>query len=160
MPHRILVVALAVALGATSACVQIEGGAVEVSWVVHADGRAITDCSCSDPQIARVRLHLEGRGGAIDGTKPCDGRSQCAFSCGRQTGATPFDIKETQSGEYYDISLIAVDELGQDLPQVRTPDPIARSVVRGQATEVEALLLDTQCRADCEMNKSGICARP
>jgi hypothetical protein len=47
-------------------CVQINGGSVEVSWVVHSNGRAITDCSCAvdpnaDPNappqpIASVRI--------------------------------------------------------------------------------------------------------
>ncbi|HEX4405304.1 MAG TPA: hypothetical protein VH560_10780, partial [Polyangia bacterium] len=73
----------------TAGCVQISGGAVEVSWVVHANGRAITDCSCSDPQIAKVRINLVGQGGAIQGTTPCAGKANCEFACQRQTGATP-----------------------------------------------------------------------
>jgi hypothetical protein len=143
------------------ACVQIDGGAVEVSWAVHANGRAITDCSCADPPIARVRIEMVGHGGAIEGFKPCEGRAQCAFSCQRQTGATPFDIKETQPGEMYDVSLVAVGSTGLDLPQVMTPDPISRSVVRGQPTEVEAFLLEAGCAPECGgLNKSGVCTRP
>jgi hypothetical protein len=144
----------------SSACVPIDGGAVEISWVVRsADGRAITDCGCSDPAIASVRIELLGRGGAIDGTRPCDGRSQCEFSCQRQTGSTPFDIKETQPGETYDVSVVAVGSDGQDLPGVMTPAPISETVTRGQPTEVEAFLLVTQCASAC-LNQSGVCTRP
>jgi hypothetical protein len=145
-------------------CVRIDGGAVEVSWVVRSsDGRAITDCNCSDPPIAAVRLNLVGVGGGADfeGTMPCAGQAQCRFACQRQTGATPFDIKETQPGEMYEISVIAVGADGADLPEVITPAPILRSVVRGQPTELEAFLLETQCAAECEgMNRSGVCTRP
>jgi hypothetical protein len=151
---------LGVAIGGLGGCVQIDGGAVEVSWVVHANGRAITDCTCSFPRIDRVRINLLGRGGNIEGTTPCDGRAQCEFSCQRQTGATPFDIPETHGDERYEVSVVAVGQDGNDL-QIVTPAPILRSVTRGQPTEVEAFLLEAGCHPDCEaMNKSGVCARP
>jgi hypothetical protein len=147
--------------GAVGSCVPINGGAVEVSWVVHANGRAITDCSCADPAITSVRIQIVGHGGAIEGTTPCAGRPQCVFSCQRQTGATPFDIPETHGDELYAISVVAVDKDGADLPQVMTPAPILRTVVNGQPTEVEAFLLEAGCATACEgMNKSGVCARP
>ena len=39
------------------ACVPTDGGAVEASWVLRTfDGRAISSCRCSDPEISRVRL--------------------------------------------------------------------------------------------------------
>jgi hypothetical protein len=142
-------------------CVQISGGAVEVSWVVHANGRAITDCSCSDPQIAKVRINLVGQGGAIQGTTPCAGQAKCEFACQRQTGATPFDIPETTGDEQYAISVVAVGTEGQDLPQVQAPAPVLYSVVRGQPTEVEAFLLNAGCSQECQgMNMTGVCARP
>ena len=142
-------------------CVQISGGAVEVSWVVHANGRAITDCSCADPQIAKVRINLVGQGGALHGTMPCAGQAKCEFACQRQTGATPFDIPETTGDEMYAVSVVAVGTDGQDLPQVQAPAPILYSVVRGQPTEVEAFLLNAGCSTACNgMNNSGVCERP
>jgi hypothetical protein len=155
------IAALAFLVGLLSGCVEIKGGAVEVSWVVHANGRAITDCGCSDPVISKVRIQLEGRGGAIEGTRPCDGRPECEFSCQRQTGATPFDIPVTHGDETYAVSVIAVGPAGNDLPAVMTPPPILRTVLKGQPTEVNAFLLEAGCNSDCEsMNKSGVCARP
>jgi hypothetical protein len=155
----------AVALGA-GGCVRIEGGAVEVSWVVRsADGQAITDCSCALPPISRVFLKLRGVGGTIDGSEPCAGaeRTHCEFACQRQTGSTPFDIKETQAGEMYEISVAAIGEDGTELTDVLTPAPILRTVVRGQVTELEAFLLVAQCGCgdvDGGMNTSGVCTRP
>ncbi|HVZ72450.1 MAG TPA: hypothetical protein VHJ20_08755 [Polyangia bacterium] len=148
-------------MASTAGCVQINGGAVEVSWEVHANGRAITDCSCANPAIAKVRIDLVGKGGSIDGTTPCAGQAQCEFSCQRKTGATPFDIPETKPGETYGISIVAVGPDGVDLPRDVAPDPVYRSVVRGQPTEVEAFLLDVGCAQECGgQNNSGVCARP
>lgn len=165
MRLRIPIVAIGCLAGliglSVSGCVQIDGGAVEVSWVVHANGRMITDCSCSDPLISRVRIQLEGMGGGIQGDTPCANRAQCEFSCQRQTGATPFDIQPTQGDEIYAVSVIAMGADGQDLPLPMMPAPILRTVTRGQPTEVGAFLLEAGCNGDCErMNKSGVCARP
>src|SRR5262245_60414948 len=80
-------------------CVEINGGAVEISWVIRSQaGSAITDCGCADPAIAKVRLVLVGRGepgSAINGATPCAGQAQCDFACSRQTGSTAFNIQET-----------------------------------------------------------------
>jgi hypothetical protein len=159
---------LAVLCGLLAAgCVRIDGGAVEISWVVRSyDGRAITDCGCSDPEIARVQLNLVGVGGDIDGTMPCAGRAECQFSCQRQTGSTPFEIPQGRAGSdgiapQYQISVSALGTDGSPLAGVQSPAPILRTVVRGQPTEVEAFLLVTQCAADCSgMNTAGVCTRP
>ncbi len=160
LPWRSLVGLAAIA---AAACVKIDGGAVEVSWVIRSTtGSAITDCGCADPPIAKVRLVLVGVGGAIAGTTPCAGKAQCDFPCQRQTGSTAFDIAETTDGEKYEISVVAVGADGQEIPQsqVMTPAPILRDVVRGQPTEVEAFQMVAPCAAACEMSGSGVCAPP
>jgi hypothetical protein len=144
--------------GLIPACVQIDGGAVEISWVVVApDGRAITDCSCASPAIAKVRLSLVGVGGDIDGIDACAGQAQCDFPCQRQTGSTRFDIKPTQNGEMYSVSVVALGADGNPLPGVTTPAPILRQVVFGQPTEVEAFALVAGCSATCN---GSVCASP
>jgi hypothetical protein len=145
----------------TGSCVQIEGGAIEISWKLFANGRAVTECSCSDPEVVSMRLDVVGMNGSIAGSMPCAGRPECVFPCQRQTGATPFDIPETHGDEVFAIKLVAVDRDGADLPMVRTPDEIERAVVRGQPTEVEAVEVDVGCATACEnLNMSGVCARP
>jgi len=142
-------------------CVEINGGAVEVSWVIRSRaGSAITDCGCASPSIATVRLRLERRGGVLDGDMPCANQAQCDFPCPRQTGSTAFNIPETQGTEKYEVSVVAVGADGEPLPEVLTPAPILREVVRGQPTEVESMQLVANCATECQMNSSGVCARP
>ena len=142
-------------------CVEIDGGAVEISWVIRSEsGSAITDCGCASPSIAKVRLVLRGVGGSIQDATPCAGQAQCDFTCSRQTGATQFDIQETHGAERYEVSVVAVGIDGSELPQVMAPAPILREVVRGQPTEVESMQLVADCAPECQMNSSGVCARP
>jgi len=145
----------------SAACVEIDGGAVEISWVIRYEtGSAITDCGCASPSIATVRLKLTGVGGTIEDYQPCAGNAHCDFPCGRQTGSTPFNIKETHGDERYQVSIAAVGTDGTELLQVMTPAPILREVARGQPTEVESMQLVALCATECQMNSSGVCARP
>ena len=157
-------VALAVGLcGAPGAgCVKIDGGAVEVSWVVRSEtGAAINDCGCADPPIDAVHLVLVlDQGGMPTSYRPCDGQAQCDFPCPRQTGSTAFDIRPTQPDESYEISVIALDSTGTPITTVLSPAPILRSVVTGQPTETEAFELVARCSTACTMNGSSVCARP
>lgn len=156
------IVFLTMAAAAVS-CVPIDGGAVEASWVVRTDdGRAITDCQCSDPQIASVRLKLVGASGGVKGNVPCQDRGSCQFSCQRHTGATPFDIPPG----FYLISLVPVDASGQDLTalapprQVQTPAPVLREVVKGQPTQLDALAIVGKCASSCSGNQNRVCDSP
>jgi hypothetical protein len=165
MSNRIRLAALCGLLG--TGCVRIDGGAVEISWVVRSpEGRAITDCTCAAPVISRVQLKLVGVGGDIAETTPCDGRPECAFPCQRQTGSTPFEINPglaESDGEVpeYQISVTALGVDGATLFGVQSPAPILRSVVQGQPTEVEAFLLVTKCADYCSgTNISDPCTRP
>ena len=147
-------------------CVEINGGAVEISWVIRSDtGSAITDCGCAEPAIAKVRLVLVGRGepgSPIDGATPCAGQAQCDFDCSRQTGSTAFNIQETHGRERYAVWVEAIGTDGNAIPEnvVMRPALILREVVRGQPTEVESMQLVANCAAACQMNGSGVCARP
>jgi hypothetical protein len=144
-----------------TACVEIDGGAVEVSWVIRSKtGSAITDCGCAAPAIATVRLWLVRRGGANAGDTPCAGQAQCDFPCPRQTGSTAFNIPETRGTETYEVSVRAVGVDGRELLEVMTPAPILREVVRGQPTEVESMQLVADCATECQMNSSGVCTSP
>jgi hypothetical protein len=155
---RIVFLALA---GAAVSCVSIDGGAVEASWVVRSDdGRAITECTCAAPEIARVRLSLVGAGIDNAGMRPCQDRASCEFPCARNTGATPFDIPPGM----YLVSLTPVDVSGLDLsaqePKVETPAPLLREVVRGQPTQLDALSIVAMCAPSCSgANKGKVCSR-
>jgi hypothetical protein len=153
---------MAIAASFIPACVPVNGGAVEISWLVvqSGTGGAITDCSCADPAIAKVRLVLVGVGGAIDGATPCAGKAQCDFPCQNQTGATQFDIPPTGPGESYAVSVVAVGNDGIEIPQNEimtpaTPAPILLQVSNGQPTEVDAFTLVAPCSLACSGN---VCA--
>jgi hypothetical protein len=166
---KIPLAAIAVVAALSPACVKVHGGAVEISWVVISpSGGGITDCSCADPAIAKVRLVLElvgGDGGAVmaDGgaiTTPCAGQAQCDFPCQNQTGATQFDIPPTGPGESYAVSVVAVGNDGLEIPQTEimtpaTPAPILLQVSNGQPTEVDAFTLVAPCSPACSGN---VCA--
>jgi hypothetical protein len=158
---RISLAALAIATSLIPACVKINGGAVEISWVVISpSGGGITDCSCADPAIAKVRLVLVGKGGTVEGATPCAGKAQCDFPCQNQTGATQFDIPPTGSGESYKVSVVAVGNDGLEIPPseimtATTPDPLLLQVTNGQPTEVDAFTLVAPCSMACSGN---VCA--
>jgi hypothetical protein len=148
-----------------SACVEINGGAVEISWVIRSRaGSAITDCGCADPAIAKVRLRLVGvdaLGKPKDpAVTPCEGQAQCDFVCSRQTGSTAFNIPETRGTDRYAVTVKALGVDGDELDSVDVPASILREVVRGQPTEVESMQLVADCAMACQMNSSGVCARP
>jgi hypothetical protein len=153
---------LSLLAGLSTSCVEIDGGAVEVSWVIRSKaGAAITDCGCASPPIGEVRLDLLGIGGAVEGKRPCADNAQCDFPCARQTGATPFSIPETHGDERYQVSITALGTDGAPLAlQVMAPAPILREVVRGQPTEIASIQLVAECATECLMNSSGVCSRP
>jgi len=125
------------------ACVDINGGAVEVPWIVFArDGRgAINDCSCAAPVIESVRLKLDPAGANTGSADPCEGVGACVFACGRKTGATPFMVPP---GDY----LMSIEPLGTDgqvIPEDTVPAPVLRRVVKGAPTELDAFEIQAPC---------------
>jgi hypothetical protein len=153
------------ASGLGGACVPTEGGAVEASWVLRTfDGRAISNCRCSAPEVTRVRLVVAPI--LPDGTTGgdvCAGRSDCEFSCTRQSGATPFFVP---TGPYA-ISVAPLGAGGELLagapPQgagVRVPAPILRDVVFGRPTQLDAIAIEAGCAATCNGEQSNrVCTR-
>lgn len=160
------IVALLLALAATG-CVSIDGGAVEASWDIHAqDGRGIADCSCTCPEIAKVRLSVVPAAGGAD---VCAARAACQFFCRAKHGATPFDIPP---GDYA-LSLVPLGLDGQDLTGAVTQDgggvctaqggvaPTLRTVGKGQLTQLNAVVIVADCAPVCGGSDSTkVCTKP
>jgi hypothetical protein len=146
-----------------ASCVKVDGGAVEASWVLQTfDGRSISDCGCSDPEVSRVRLivaRVDDMG--VMGADACAGVASCEFPCRRGTGATQFDIPPGR----YAISLSPIGKDGKPLipapgvpSAVAVPAPILRTVVFGQPTELDAFSIQASCAAMCG-GAGNVCTR-
>ena len=160
------IVALLLALAATG-CVSIDGGAVEASWNIQAlDGRGIADCSCTCPQVAKVRFSVVPAAGGAD---LCAGRAACQFPCRSKHGATPFDIP---TGDYA-VSLVPVGADGQDLTGAVVQDgggtcsaqsgvaPTLRTVGKGQLTQLNAVIIVADCAPVCGgFDSAKVCTKP
>lgn len=153
------------ALSNTTACVNVDGGAVEANWVLRTlDGRAITTCSCSSPRVDRVRIDLTGTGTGNLGIRPCEGRTDCEFPCENGSGSTPFRVPPGA----YAITVIPIDEDGRDLTRIATsalpakiPAPILRDVVHGRATPTDAVSIQVGCATACSgADNTRVCATP
>jgi hypothetical protein len=147
------------------ACVPVDGGAIEASWVLRSfDGRAISSCRCSQPEIARIRFIVAAvvPGGGL-GEDVCAGRSDCEFSCARQSGVTRFFVPAAR----YAISVAPLGVGGEALagepPRgsgVRVPAPILRDVVFGRPTQLDALAIESGCAAACNGDDGNrVCTR-
>jgi hypothetical protein len=154
----------AVATLAGAGCVEVDGGAIEASWVLRTfDGRAISGCGCSNPEIARIRFVVQqvspqGEAPQALGADVCAGQSGCEFWCHSQRGATPFFVP---TGRY----AISVRPLGPDfqpLPPgspesagVRVPAPILRDVEFGRPTQLDAVAIESGCAQTCNGDQSN-----
>jgi hypothetical protein len=156
---RVTLIAL---LFSVLSCVSIDGGAVEVSWVVVThDGRGISSCGCTCPAVAKVRLQLLPVGGGAD---PCAGRASCEFSCDLQSGATRFDIPPGT----YAISLLPVGPDSVDIMNGEAggctagpgADPLIRDVVSGRVTGLDAIMVLADCAPECGgSDNTRVCGR-
>ena len=140
---------------------------MEASWDVHAsDGRGIADCSCTCPEVAKVRFSVVPAAG---GTDLCAGRAACRFSCQAKHGATPFDIP---AGAYA-LALVPVGSDGQDLtgavPQAgggtclarSGVDPILRTIGKGHLTQLNGVVIEADCAPLCGgSDSSKVCTQP
>jgi hypothetical protein len=160
------IVAFLLALAAAG-CVSIDGGAIEASWDIHAmDGRGISDCSCTCPEITQVRFSVVPAAGGAD---LCLGKAVCQFPCRAKHGATPFDIPPGA----YAVSLVPLGADGQDLTGAIAGDagaecsvrsgvaPTLRTVGKGQLTQMNGVLIQAGCALVCGGSDSTrVCTQP
>jgi hypothetical protein len=144
---------------AAGGCIGIDGGAIDLSWVVYCSSGQQPDATGQDPAsprcscnlragaLARVRLSVIGVGGG-PADDACGGRTECEFDAGRQSGTTGFFVPP---GDYA-IALVPVDAAGTalggsdcDLAGATgcwaTPAPVRRTVTTGQIVSLGALLV-------------------
>lgn len=115
-------------------CLKLDGGAVEVSWVIRdTDQRART---CKEADIAHVRVQVlrENDDGGLDDLCRSGEVGRCTFECETGNGTTPFRIP---AGWYF-FALEVRNSDGQRKPlsEVQVPAPTLRRVLRGQVVDL------------------------
>jgi hypothetical protein len=141
------VMTVAISLGAmTGACVQIDGGAVELSWSIrNFDGESAScDLRISGGEnfadIADVRICWEPvpEEGELD--QVCDPVSSTRFRCREGHGVTDFGIEEGPTA----IWIEPVCEGTGVVPppdKYQVPAPIVRNITSGGVATLNALLI-------------------
>ncbi|MEK6606637.1 MAG: hypothetical protein AABZ30_03150 [Myxococcota bacterium] len=131
---------LAALTGMTTACVSIDGGAIEVGWEIRGPEGSVP---CDEAGIARVRLRIDRTGD--DGANSSDRLD--GFRCGdglRGSVTTDFDVAP---GRYL-LSIEALDAGGDTIGPDRgvcVPPPIEREVKDGEVTDLDVMLIVLEC---------------
>lgn len=116
-----------IAVWSMTGCVDVNGGAVELSWTIQ-DSRGERR-GCDDGPLDVVRLHGLGPEGA---TWVSDDAS-----CAAHRLASRFQIEPGR----WTFALETVCASTGQVADVQVPDPIARDIVNGQVAQLNALLI-------------------
>jgi len=127
------------ALGGLAGCPQIDGGAVEVAWIVRRSDNNAGACDhgwlSEQYHIDRIRLRVVPEGDPnLDLCDGVDRLSVCEFTCEDGGGATAFDIPP---GTYF-FDLVPLTADGSTIPAsvVALPAPLRRTIVEGDITDL------------------------
>jgi hypothetical protein len=131
------VAALLVVIG-SSGCIDIEGGAVELSWSLRSfDGERVN--SCEDARLDRVRICWL----AVEGDEPldasCQTRQSATFPCVEESGASGFEIAPGRTAFW--IEPLCVDGAPAVAGTYEVPPPIVRTVEEGRIVTLNSLLI-------------------
>ncbi len=128
----VIVLALA---AASSACIEIDGGAVELSWSLRSfDGERVD--SCAKARVDKVRICWQDvEGGTSTGV--CEGSQ--SFPCGEENGVSGFEIAPGSTSFW--IEPICVDGSPADVGSYQVPPPIVRTIEDGKIVTLNSLLI-------------------
>jgi hypothetical protein len=131
-PHIPLAVLAALATG----CIEIDGGAVELSWSLRSfDGERLD--SCAKALIDNVRVCWEPVDGAGTITGECNASQ--TFPCSEENGVSGFEI-DPGSTAFWALP-ICRDGGVADEGTYQVPPPIVRSVEDGKIVTLNSLLI-------------------
>lgn len=133
--HVSIVHLLTVLAAGSTACIEIDGGAVELSWSLRSfDGDRVD--SCAKARIDEVRVCWEEvESGSSTGI--CEGSQ--SFPCGEENGVSGFSIAPGQTAFW--IEPICVDGSPADPGSYQVPPPIVRTVDDGKIVTLNSLLI-------------------
>ncbi len=144
----------------SSACIEIDGGAAELSWSLRSqDGASIE--ACADVRV-RVRAPVLGaagrRSGSWEAAEMCRSGQQRDFPCGESSGITAFNLDPGPTAFW--VEPVCIDDESADAGTYQVPPPIVRNVEEGQIVSLNSLLLVVN-PADGECPPAGCtCIRP
>jgi hypothetical protein len=133
--------ALALGIMTMTACVNVEGGAVELAWTIH-DSQTGQPVSCSQSGIGQVVLH-------IDSPSVME-HSARKFACDQNRGSSFFDITPSPTTSF--AIDVRCDDTTQATPNAMlylVPQPIVREVTSGEMTDLDVLLITVPPTGKC-----------
>jgi hypothetical protein len=125
------------------ACLELEGGAAEVAWVIRDTKQRARDCQDVDIKYVRLQVLSESDGGMLNLCEdPDTDIGRCTYTCETGRGTTSFKIPE---GWYY-FGLTIINHEGKEMSadQVAVPSPIYRRVLDGQILDLGVWQIVTQ----------------
>ncbi len=137
---RIAVGLAAVAAALGTGCVEIDGGAVELSWSLRTFGGSAVE-SCTEAAIQDIRLCWEPLADGATTTEGavCRAGQRRRFSCSESSGVTGFDLDPGATAFW--IEPVCDDGDAADPGTYEVPPPIVRTVQEGKIISLTSLLL-------------------
>lgn len=122
-----------------AACVDVNGGAVELSWSLRTlAGDSVESCSAASIEAVRLCWQPLGDGGGEGGAR-CRSERFRSFPCEDESGATRFELPPGPTSLW--IEPVCDDGLPAALGTYQVPPPIVRTVSTGDVVTLSSLLI-------------------
>jgi hypothetical protein len=118
-------------------CVDVNGGAVELSWAIRTRDGIVSGCGPQDANLATVSLCARTVTTASEKC-PIEGAT---WDCEARHGTTRFNVQEGEKELWIEVTCPDGSPAN-----VTVPSPIVRDVAFGEVTQLDALLI--QVNAD------------
>ncbi len=134
-----------------SACVEIGGGAAELSWSIRAPDGSASACNLRErsgadrPDIVEVALCWETFVPGQEVSLACNRDRREVFECTRSRGATQFRIDSGTTALW--VEPLCSDGQPLEPGLVEVPAPLVRDVGNGQVVTLDALLIVADAQA-------------
>jgi hypothetical protein len=133
---------------ATAGCIDVEGGAAELSWSLRTfEGDGLDSDACADLDMDRIRLCWTSLddAGAASGCRP---GASASWECERGSGVTGFVIPAGRTSFW--IEPVCNDGVVARTTTYQAPPPLVRQVFEGQVVTLNSLLLVVTNPKECQ----------
>lgn len=137
-------------IGGAASCVDVEGGAIELSWTLRTFGGDVIDSdreeACRRARIERVRVCWRrvagpdaGGGPEAGGDRTCRAARSRTFSCEADRGVTQFEVPPGENSIWIEPLCAGGEPPAEGTYDV--PAPIVRAVRGGEVVALSTLLI-------------------